>query len=231
MSETSPENPPPAVLDYATYDADGLPSWVPEAEKLIDLHQPPRTIRPFFRTSNEAAGYFAKSMRRRFSIPMVGDRCNGCGQEPCRTAVGVRWSAEMPGRAFEYLRFKKTNAGEFVTHHSLCKRCGTRWYNALRFIRVASYVPRLARWSWIPFFYLMIQTTQWWFWNSSYAGWFLPGYFALVAISDTSVRALIRRSVPQGIAASMPPKVDLVTIESFDYRERLAAAGAITEKA
>jgi len=77
----------------------------------------------------------------------------------------------------------------------------------------------------------MIQTTQWWFWNSSYAGWFLPGYFALVAISDTSVRALIRRSVPQGIAASMPPKVDLVTIESFDYRERLAAAGAITEKA
>ena len=128
------------VLSYATKDADGLPEWVAEAEKLIEQRSRPRAIRKFFRHADETVKYFAKSMRRRFGPDSLGARCVACEREPAAFALQVAWSASCPPRILEFRVSEKEIAATFQTLHALCESCLGDWGR-----RLTSYsIPR--RW-------------------------------------------------------------------------------------
>jgi hypothetical protein len=157
MSEPPPDNPPPAVLDYATYDADGLPPFVAEAEALIEARAKPKKIRKFFRSSNHAVRYFAKSMRRRYPLQGRSLNCQMCGV-PSMYVTAAGWRVEMPLKATE-LRLPQSSESEtFNTFHTLCPRCYAVWAKRPRLkSRIAGIMALISTLAAIAMF-----TWRWW---------------------------------------------------------------------
>jgi len=223
-----------AVLDYATYDADGLPPWVAPAEELIAARAKPKTIRKFFRKTEEAVKYFAKSMRRRFSLANVGDDCVACGTSPCPTVVGVQWMVRMP---LKWKQIKLSNdqpRAKFVTHHAMCPACLERWSRSLARIKTARMAQNIAQWTIFALIILLPRALPR---NGAASAWravLWPTYIVVIYVGLLVLRVWSKRRTPKGIARTLPPKLQFVSIEFFDDRERLndAAAGLpITGKA
>lgn len=133
MSERPSENPPASltVLDYASYNANGIPPVVVEAERLIERQCKPKAIRKYFLTTDQAIQYFVKSMRRRFPIERPRDKCELCGSTVVHLAA-AGWRAKMPqGFSDGWYRFGPRSVS-FNTFHGLCDTCHANWDRRVR---------------------------------------------------------------------------------------------------
>jgi hypothetical protein len=205
------------VLDYATRDADGLPTWHADAEAAIAQRCRPRAIRRFFRNVDEAVRYFAKSMRGRYGPDALPARCAACQSQPASFVLQVAWSATCPPRFLEFRLSEKEIAARFDTLHALCETCLSDWGK-----RLASYsLPR--RWlargmgvvtvvfvgllllSWVPAFRAFVP--RWW---TDMSLWFYVASLVVLSLAVKSVEALWRRGHPRILRRLMPRDVKLL---------------------
>ncbi|CAN5528840.1 hypothetical protein BH10PLA1_BH10PLA1_04450 [soil metagenome] len=242
MIDSQPKMPDPeniplaaAVLDYATYDADGLPPWVAEAEALIDVRAKPKKLRKFFRNADQAARYFAKSMRRRFAIDRLGDHCVACDAPYCRTAAGVEWIVRMPLKWSEFRLSRKLVEQTFVAYHPMCADCFTPWRKTHARIRLAARVFHNLRWGWLVFVIIVamapqISPTLRGPWIAVISSAYFP-FLLLIIFSRRLLAIWARLRIPQGLRKSLPPTLRVNSLPVFDVRENLAAPQAIALEA
>ena len=120
--------PPRAVtLDYATLDADGLPMWEPAAEALLDAGRGPKALRRVFRKREDAARYFAKSMRRRHGPAEAEPVCVLCGQEQREYVCEAQWLVVLKPSFFEFTVSSELNPAQATTWHAACPGCYAQW--------------------------------------------------------------------------------------------------------
>jgi hypothetical protein len=217
-----------AVLDYATFDADGLPPWVAEAEARIQQRAKPTSIRPFFRNADQAVKYFAKSMRRRFGLQQIGDVCTACGASHCATAVSAEWKVRIRDKFTTFRLTNKPPEKTFLIYHAICADCFTRWNRSLlRRDRIRKTLVAL-RWVAIASIWAAIVVGARVRVRTSFPAesWLWLTYFIIITSSGLVYRWSARRGVPQGIVDALPPKLELVRVVEFDLRERLLIASA-----
>ena len=221
MEETANIPMAAKVLDYATYDADGLPPFVREVEELIDQRAHLPKIRKYFASADQACKYFAKSMRRRFSLAGVGSQCVGCGQA-CSTAAGVKWQISLPLKWNEFKLTNKQPHAHFLTYHAICGTCARRWIKTLKWVDRFSKAWTTFRFGWLALVLVISQIGRtmrgkW----SLYLGFVWPIYFVLIFTSAFLLRWWKQRTIPRGLRHVMLRRVSLKSLEIFDERDRL----------
>jgi hypothetical protein len=112
---------PIGVLGYAMPDTDGLPEFVPEAERMISLGADPDAIRYLFRRADYAPTYYAKSQSRRYSFTSAHSGCIGCNKAEPDRLCEAHWLAEVVSE------MRASIPGEtFRTVHPMCRDCYAR---------------------------------------------------------------------------------------------------------
>jgi len=216
----------PAVLDYATYDADGVPPYVPEAEELIESRANPKKIRKYFSDADQAVKYIAKSMRRRFPLVAAGTNCSGCHAE-CDTVAMTEWIVLMRDKWTSFRLRRQRPHAKFVTYHCLCVSCCSRWGASLKRMQIASAIFVRHRWAWIIAIVIASNLIGH---KSILSTWLFPifwmFYMLMLVISSLALARWSRLRVPRGIANVLPPKIHLVAIQAFDYRGKLSLVGS-----
>jgi hypothetical protein len=141
------------ILNYASSDADGLPTCVPEAEEMIDRGSSPKQIRHLFRKTEEAVRYFAKSMSRRYDVAHLEKSCVNCAAQNPRFVAQVIWLATAKFRPFEFrMRGKAFTLAK--TFHPLCYPCAKDYHHRMyRFIYIRHYLPRYQRYIYLGFIF------------------------------------------------------------------------------
>ncbi|CAN5528892.1 hypothetical protein BH10PLA1_BH10PLA1_04460 [soil metagenome] len=232
MSDRPSENPPMAnsVLDYATYDADGLPPWVAEAEALIDARARPRAIRKCFNKSDLALKYFAKSMRRRFGIAQLGGACVGCRLDNCSTAARLKWHIQMPLEAMRLRMSAQPQQAEFLTYHTLCSTCAMHWDRSLRRMRITSFAITLLRIAAIAAIFFGGTVLAKFRISSGYIFPIWVGMLLLAGSASALVRRWCVRKIPAGIWPCRSPGVQFELIDAFGLREELTTQGDTMEQ-
>ncbi len=212
------------VLGYATPDADGVPEWVAEAEKLIEARAEPNKIRHLFYRTEDAVKYYARSQARRFSIANTTDECIGCGEPHCTTACNARWVAQARPRTLEFRLSGDWIRAGFTTSHTICRRCFESTQRSTRVVQkvraVLAVTPLMIWVGWLLFSRMMRALRGW---RGNIDHWvprvFLL-YFGLILIATGALK-LINRAVPRRLRALMPKRrVILVGVDNFFDRSQ-----------
>jgi hypothetical protein len=224
MSESPSPQPVVPVLGYATFDADGLPDWVTDAEAAIDARARPTNIRRYFANADQAGKYFAKSMRRRCAINRLGDTCVVCGNT-CTTAARIDWLIDMPLKAMEFKLSNKTPQYRFSTHHTMCRACSQQWIRSIRRIVLVSQIVRWGKATFLVLMFLTIFASRHMsILGSSWIGVVWVVDFLAIWPLAWVVRRWLQRCVPIRLREILPPKIRFVSLQAFDERAQMMSA-------
>lgn len=198
MSDEQPADALP-TLAYATTDTDGLPSIVPEAERMIDEGATPYHLRELFRKARPAALYYAKSMARRYGAWAAGDVCQVCGTSPAGHLARTVWTVDVPTRAFE-LQLSGDSGIPCVLYFPLCSACADAWSRRIdRF----DWLQRANAWRryagyvlWVPILVCPRVSGRWTNWGTPivFGTWFLA-IFLLAAANAIARRYVTPKAI------------------------------------